>query len=381
MPNKQHSSSNVLIIGAGPAGLAVAARLTKAGIDYHLVEQSAQIANRWKRHYDRLHLHTVKAHSGLPYLPFPDHYPKYIPKDDLVAYYESYAKTFGIQPRFECGVSLIERNGNGWRVKFTTGEEATYQFVVVATGVNNAPFCPKIQGEEQFAGEILHSITYQNPKPFLGKKVLVVGMGNTGAEIALDLAEAGIDTAISVRGTVNIVPRDILGRSTQETALSLSKLPNWLNDSLGVLVRTLFIGNVSKYGLKLSDMPPSKQLRVTGKTPVIDLGTLNAIKAGRIKVKPSIEYVEIDQVVFSDQSSSSYDTILLATGYLPALAKFIPEISTQLASDGTPRQVIGTNLAEGLYFIGFDNFKPSGILGAIVVESAAILAHLQQQFQ
>ncbi|MEZ4687557.1 MAG: hypothetical protein R3B47_16285 [Bacteroidia bacterium] len=128
---------------------------------------------------------------------------------------------------------------------------------------------PHWEGEELFQGDIIHSRVYKNPKPFIGKNVLVVGMGNTGAEIALDLAEAGIPTRISVRSPVNIVPRDLLGRPVQTSAKMLAR-PSRLGDVIGAQIRRVFLATCGSTH-SLSDVPPMVQVRTTGKTPVIDL--------------------------------------------------------------------------------------------------------------
>ena len=120
-----------------------------------------------------------------------------------------------------------------WLTTTSTGLEILSDHVVIATGLNQVPHQPAYPGMEAFTGRLVHSKEYRNPDPFAGEEVLVVGMGNTGAEIALDLSENGVDTTISVRGPVNIVPRDVLGRPTQLTARMLARLPTGLADWLG----------------------------------------------------------------------------------------------------------------------------------------------------
>ena len=246
----ENNSPSVIIIGAGPAGLAVAGCLRAKGLDFVMLEQGEGVGESWRRHYDRLHLHTVKELSHLPGLPFPDAYPRYVSRDQLVAYMENYADHFDIRPLFGQAVRKIYRAGGGWKVECASGQSWESANVILAMGLNRRPFIPEFNGLDTFAGEVLHSSRYRNAGPFKGKKVLVVGMGNSGAEIALDLCEQGVETALSVRGPVNIVPRDVLGRPTQLTALALAKLPPWLGDRLGVLLRAITVGDLSKYGIK-----------------------------------------------------------------------------------------------------------------------------------
>ncbi len=355
----------VVIVGAGPAGLAIAACLRKANIPFVVLEKSNNIGNSWHQHYDRLHLHTVKAYSHLPYLPFPEGYPQYIPRKQLIQYFEDYAAHFDIQPRFNHGVTAIRRKGDYWQLETQSGEVLMAERVVMATGVNRIPNIPHLNGQETFAGEIVHSRAYKNATPFYGKKVLVVGMGNTGAEIALDLSEHGIATWISVRHPVNIVPRDAFGRPTQLTAMKLAKLPHWLGDRLGILLRSLTVGNLRKYGLQTPSMPPSQQLRVTGKTPVIDIGTLDQIKKGKIGVVPGIDRVEPDGVRFLDGKKIALDTIVLATGYKAGIQDFLESTEGLLDQYEVPKYLSGQDGYQGLFFLGYDNYSLGGILGII----------------
>lgn len=365
----------ILIIGAGPAGLAIAGRLRKHGLDFELVEQSGEIAYSWHKHYDRLCLHTVKQLSALPYLPFPEEYPLYVPRLDLIRYYKQYAEHFNIQPHFHTQINHIERTKEGkWEAQLKDGPSWLADNIIIATGVNRVPFHPHWDGQENFEGEIVHSRNYSNPKPFLGKKVLIIGMGNTGAEIALDLAEAGVETYISVRSPVNIVPRDFLGRPTQLTAKKLEKIPFGLGDWLGTQVRKLAVGNLKKYGLKTSRMPPAVQLKKTGKTPVIDLGTVELIKAGKIKILPDIDHFNIEGLIlFENDEQHHFDAIILATGYRAQIEDLLEDTDGLLDQNDVPKSPVGKGKHEGLYFIGFDNYKLGGILGTIITDSETIL--------
>lgn len=370
------SDTPVLIIGAGPGGLAMAGRLRRLGIGFEIIEKSSQVGQSWREHYDRLRLHTVKEHSHLPGLPFPDDYPRYVTRQMLVDYFEAYAKAFDIHPCFEEEARAIKPVEGGWSVQAASGKTFAARHVILATGVNRAPYRPSFPAEERFRGRILHSRFYKNPQAFSQQKVLVVGMGNTGAEIALDLSENGVATYLSVRGPVNIVPRDFLGRPTQKTALALAKLPHWLGDWIGAQVQWLAFGNLSRYGIKKPPMPPARQLRETGKTPVIDLGAVSQIKAGRIEVVPEIESFSEEGVRLKGGRELKLDSVILATGYRARVEEFLPFTEGLLNADELPVHCIGSGKYEGLYFIGFDNYQPGGILGAINRESDVIAGHI-----
>ncbi|MEZ4888423.1 MAG: NAD(P)/FAD-dependent oxidoreductase [Chitinophagales bacterium] len=362
-----------LIIGAGPAGLAVAGRLRKMNIPFEVVEQKDKIAWSWTNHYDRLHLHTVKQLSALPHLPFPKEYPTYVPRLDLVKYYETYAQTFDIQPHFNTSVTSIRQKANNhWLVETNTEKSFEVENVVIATGINRIPNFPTWKGQKSYQGQIVHSRNYKNPAPFAGQKVLVVGMGNTGAEVALDLSEKGIDTYISVRSPINFVPRDVNGRPVQLTAKQLAKLPFGLGDWLGMQIRKIVIGDLTKYGIPMSKMNPTVQLTTTGKTPVIDIGTVAQVKAGKIKVLPDIDYFYETGIAFKNGERHGFNAVIACTGYRSQLEDFLETTDGLLDKYDVPKQVVGIGDFEGLYFVGYDNYKLGGILGTIVTDSETV---------
>ncbi len=368
-----------LIIGAGPAGLAVAGQLRHRGLSFEMIEQTDKVAWSWHNHYDRLCLHTVKDLSHLPHLPFPDDYPQYVPRQLFAEYCEQYARHFEIKPHFNQAVNSVERSGASWIV--TTDKGMTFQAdrVIIATGVNRVPYWPVWPGQDEFGGTIEHTRVYKNPQPYLDKRVLIIGMGNTGAEVALDLAEHEVEVYLSVRSPVNIVPRDINGRPTQLTAKTLARLPFGLGDWLGTQIRKLVVGNLSRYGLETATMSPARQLRETGKTPVIDLGTVAKIKEGAIKIIPDIDHFTAEGVACTDGSSYRVDAVLLATGYRARVEDFLENTDQLLDKHGVPKSSVGQGLHEGLYFVGFDNYKLGGILGTIFTDSQTIADHIQQQ--
>jgi cation diffusion facilitator CzcD-associated flavoprotein CzcO len=366
-----------LIIGAGPAGLAVAGRLRKAGLDFEILEQTDKIASKWHTHYDRLLLHTVKSLSSLPHQDFPLDYPQYIPKQQLVEYYENYAKQFDIKPHFNCTVTSVIKKNDLWQIECANQKKFEAQNVIIATGLNRIPNVPNWKGKDIFEGEILHAASYKNPSKFKGKKVLVIGMGNTGAEIALDLAEAKIDVGVSVRSEIAVIPRDFLGRPIQLTAKKLAKLPFRLGDIIGALVRRITFGNIKKYGLPVSKTHPRILIQEHGRTPIIDLGTIAKIKKGEIRVfKDVLEFHE-NSIRFADNKIEDFDAVILATGYYPAITKFLKNKDSVLNYAGEPSNKIAKGEQKGLYFIGYDKFTLGGILGTLKNDSALILKSIK----
>lgn len=360
-----------IIIGAGPSGLAIAGRLTKLGIPYILLEKSENVGTEWRNHYDRLHLHTDKIHSALPHLPFPDDYPTFVSKAQYIQYLESYIQHFDIQPLYNQEVTGIEKVPKGWRIT-TKKDEFLTENVIVSTGYNRVPKLPHFINDALFEGEIIHSNSYKNGKDFAGKNVLVVGYGNSGAEIALDLYENGAKTYVSIRNPVNIVNRDFMGRSTQGLAIFLSKFGNTFYDFISKIFKRLSTGAMEGTGIPISPLAPSEQLRKLGKVPVIDVGTLKEIKAKNIKILPDIQEFSNDCIVFADGQKIKFDVVVMATGYHAHLEKIIKDVAPLLNERAYPKAMWSDEVAyKGLYFLGF-NLPLTGILRDINLSSAKI---------
>lgn len=371
------AGADVLIVGAGPAGLAVGGALAMAGRRARLLERGPSPGTAWHHHYARLHLHTVKELSALPGLPFPDDAPRYVPRQGVADYLAAYAAHHALDVRTGQAVTRVERNGAvGWRVVTEDGTAQSARAVVLATGANAVPVRPPLPGEDAFGGRIVHSHAYRDAAPFAGQRVLVVGMGNTGAEIALDLAEAGVATTISVRSPINVVRRDVLGRPTQRTAMLLAKLPPAWGDRLGVWLRDLTVGDLTPWGLRTPPVSPLRQLRETGRTPVIDLGTLDLVRAGRIAIRPGIASLTAGGVRFGDGREEPFDALLLATGYKPAVQPLLPGVDLPVDARGLPRDIVGRGDATGLYFVGFELTRPGGLLNTIADQARTVAAAL-----
>lgn len=365
-------STPVAIIGAGPAGLAVAACLRQAGLDFVMLEKEQQAAPAWRRHYERVHLHTTKRYSSLPFVPFPRDYPRYVPRDLFVEYLDGYARRFDIEPRFGETVRAIGRDGRGWRVEATSGSLRAWH-VVVASGYNAEPLRPGFAGIETFKGQMLHSADYRNAVPFAGQSVLVIGMGNTGAEIALDLVEGGARPTISVRGGVHIVPRELFGVPIQMVGMATRLGPQRVNDALFPIILDLVLGRLDKYGLSRPKQGLLQQIALASRIPVIDVGTIGQIREGAIKVAPDIAEISERGARFVDGRQGEFDAILLATGYRPGYARFL-----EPGIEPGPSGVNARASDLGLYLVGFHN-AVTGLLREIGIEAQAIADDIRQR--
>ena len=310
--------AETIVVGAGPAGLACAAALRRSGGSVIVLEKADRVAASWRHHYDRLHLHTHKRQSGLPGLPMPAAYPKYPSRDQLVAYLEDYAAHHRIAPRFGTTV-LGVRQRAGWVVETDTAT-LTAGNVIFATGIAGWPLRPAWPGMDSFPGRLIHSSDYANPKPFSRCRVLVVGLGNSGGEIAMDLCDAGNAVSLSVRSPVNVVPRDLLGIPILTLAILQRSLPYKLVDALNAPILRLAIGDLEPFGLRRPAKGPMTQVAEDGKIPLLDIGTIDRIRRGLITVRPGIARMSGADVHFDDGACAPFDVIIQATGYRPKSA-------------------------------------------------------------
>jgi indole-3-pyruvate monooxygenase len=370
------SHVEVVIVGSGPAGLAVGACLRRAVIPLVMLEREPRLGASWRHHYDRLHLHSDRVHSALPYLPLPRHYPKYPSRDQFVAYLESYARHFGLEPRFGQEVLSAHLRNGRWQ---TRTPEAVYssRYLVIATGHYARAQLPMWPGQETFGGEVVHSSAYKNGAPYRAKRVLVVGFGNSGGEIAIDLFEHGAKLALSVRGQVNVIPRDVLGVAILTIAIPLEKLPTRLADALAFPVVRLALGNLDRVDLQKAPEGPFGQIERRGRLPLIDVGTIALIRKGAIEVRPGIERFDGQGVVFIDGVRKRYDAVVLATGYRPTVDAFLEGASLLSDEHSNPSQS-GREVAPGLFFCGF-HVSPRGMLREIAIEAKRIALEIDRE--
>jgi cation diffusion facilitator CzcD-associated flavoprotein CzcO len=364
------NNPDAIIIGAGPAGLASAASMGALGLRATVLEKEDTVGSVWRRHYDRLHLHTDRGHSGLPGMAMPRSYPTYPSREQVVEYLESYAAHFRIEPVFDTTVLKVARDGAQWKVD-TNKAAVSAPVVVIATGWADFPYRPRWPGFDAFRGDLVHSSEYRNTSAYAGKRVLVVGFGNSGGEIALDLANAGIDTTLVVRGAVQILPRDLLGIPILSWAIAQKSLPARIVDFINAPVIRLAVGPIERLGLQRAAKGPRRMIEEDGRVPLLDIGTLARIRDGSIKVRGGIDHFTSDGVVFSGQGSQEFDAVILATGFRPDLRELLADVNGVLSQDGKPLVTGRATNAPGLYFCGLVA-SPTGQLREIGLEARRI---------
>jgi len=363
-------AGRTIIVGAGPAGLAAAACLWRAGVRATVLERAPAIGAAWRSHYDRLHLHTPKEGSALPGLAFPDEVPRYPSRAQVIEYLERYASLLPDPPRTNENVIGVRRHDGRWLVG-TTRAEHDADHLVIATGYNCVPHLPSWPDRERFEGEVLHSSAYSNGASYRGRDVLVIGFGNSGGAIAIDLVEHGARVALAVRGPVNIVPRDILGIPAQKFSIAERWLPPWMVDTVNGAILRFVRGDLTAYGLKRATIGPATQIATRGRIPLIDIGTVDLIKEGRIDVYPGVARFTRDAVLFTNGSTRRFDAVVLATGYRPGLDAFLENAASVCDERGVPLASGDRTALPGLYFCGF-RVTATGLLREIGLEARRI---------
>ncbi|MEV5234528.1 NAD(P)/FAD-dependent oxidoreductase [Streptomyces pseudogriseolus] len=348
----------VYVVGGGPGGLSVAYALRARGVRAVVLERSARVGDSWRRHYDRLHLHTTRRRSALPGLPMPRRFGRWPSRDDVVRYLEKYAEHHRLEIVTGVEVSRVERTpeGTGWLLRATGGRELTGAAVVVATGFNHTPRIPDWPGRETYTGEFLHASRYRNAKPFAGRDVLVAGVGNTGAEIAVDLVEGGASRVrLAVRTPPHIVRRSTAGWPAQYSGILVRRLPVPLVDRISRLQARIAVPDLSEHGLPRPETGLYSRVK-EGAIPVQDVGLIDAVRKGAVEVVAAVKGFEEGEVLLADGQRVAPDAVIAATGYERGLEGLVGGLGV-LDDRGRPvahgaRTPAG---APDLYFTGFTN--------------------------
>ncbi|MDH2393594.1 NAD(P)/FAD-dependent oxidoreductase [Streptomyces sp. HNM0663] len=362
----------VYVIGGGPGGLSAAAALRKRGVRAVVLEKSDAVGASWRGHYDRLHLHTTRRLSALPGLAVPRQFGRWVARDDVVRYLEKYAEFHELEIVTGVEVSRIEPAGADWLLYATGGRQLTGRAVVVATGYNHTPRLPDWPGRDTFRGDLRHARDYRNPAPYEGKDVLVVGVGNTGAEIAVDLAEGGAARVrLAVRTAPHIVRRSTAGWPAQRTGILVRRLPVWLVDKAGEVMRRLSVPDLAEHGMPRPDTGLYSRVK-DGAIPVQDVGLIDAVRSGGVEPVAALESFDDGKAVLADGTLLSPDAIIAATGYRRALEPLVGHLGV-LDERGRPlaRGARAHPKAPGLHFTGFTN-PISGMLREMALDARRI---------
>ena len=369
--------TNTLIIGSSISGLASAAALQKQGIEYIIIEKESQAVAPWRNHYERLHLHTNKRVSNLPYKKFDRSIPGYPSRQQVIDYLEDYQKEFNIHPVFNSEARSVKKEGDFWLTKTNT-ETFRSKYVIMATGPFAKPKPVNFKGMETFPGKLIHSYAYKTGKDFKEQKVLVVGFGNSACEIAIDLYEQGALPSMSVRSPVNVIPRDILGIPILEISQLMSRMPPRLADTINAPLMRLLFGDITKLGLKKMSYGPFEQIQKDGSIPVLDIGIIKHIRKGHIKIYEDIDHLEGSTVHFIDNKKENFDAIVAGIGYYQNAAEIVSADKTRfedLRSCVDKQKYFGK---DGLYFCGFW-IGPRGQIHEISLDAQKISKNIAQK--
>ena len=361
---------DAIIIGAGPGGLASTAVLRRRGIDALVLDREQQVGSAWRRHYERLHLHTARVTSHLPGYRIPRRYGRWVARRDVVTYLEDYAAHHALATELGVTVTRVDRADDGWTVRTDRGDRRA-GIVVVATGYNHTPHVPEWPGRDGYTGELLHASRYRVADAYRGKDVLVVGTGNTGAEIAVDLVEGG---AARVRLAVRTVPafvrRELGGMPNSVVSIGLRHLPPRVADRIIDLVGRASIPDLTAHGLPRPPAGVYSRLLADGAVPIIDVGLIEHLQRGTVTVVPAVVGFDGDKVLLRDAAPIAPEVVVAATGYTAGLAPLVGHLGV-LDERGLPAVLGGRPALPGLYFTGFTN-PLSGMFRELAIDARRI---------
>jgi cation diffusion facilitator CzcD-associated flavoprotein CzcO len=366
----------VVVIGAGPAGIASALALKDAGLSAVVLDRADEVASSWRGRYEGLRLNTWRRFSQLPGRPYPKGTPTFPSRDEVIDYLARHGGEEGMDIRLGTRVERIEADGSDWVIRTSTGELRAPQ-VIVATGLEGAPVIPEWAGRDTFAGELIHSGGYRSPGRYRGKRVLMVGPGCSGMEIANELANGDAAKVwLAVRTPPNIMLRQGPGPVPGDLiATWLWHLPTGLADRIARVAARLDVGDLTEYGLERPETGVFAGVRERGKVPaIVDGEVIDSIKEGRIEVVAAVSSLAPGWVELDDGSRVEPDAVICATGYERGLEPLVGHLGV-LGERGVPRALAPRPAAPGLRFVGYVP-RPGGIgyMGKEARRSASAIA-------
>ncbi|XP_065847520.1 probable indole-3-pyruvate monooxygenase YUCCA10 [Euphorbia lathyris] len=361
------AATTVIIVGAGPAGLATSACLNNLSIENIILEKENCSASLWRYHsYDCVHLHLAKKFCQLPYAPHDSETPTFMPKSKFIEYIDNYTAKNQINPMYNRCVEATSFDGcsGKWKVEarnLASNETEVYysKFIVIASGENNVGFIPRVPGLESFSGKIIHSNEYKSGNEFQGKQVLVIGCGNSGMEISFDLSKHGANPSIVIRSPFHVVTREMIYLGME----LLKYIPMKYVDALITLWARFKYGDLSSYGIQRPSLCPFSNKVITGRTPVIDVGTVQKIRSKEIKVVPEMVSIKENMVEFSDGTTQHFDVMVFATGYKSVANTWLKDYhyimnEKSMPKNPSPKHWKGENRS---YCVGFSGNGLNGI--------------------
>ncbi len=359
-------TDRLLVIGAGPVGLAMADALKQRGVAFDHVDASDGIGGLWRHGvYQGVHIVSSKKSTGFTDYPMPAHYPDFPSSTQMLRYLESFAHDRDLNASIELNRKVVRAAplaDETWQVTFEDGEERTYKGVVVCNGHHWDKRLPHYRG--RFTGSLIHSSDYKEPKQLRDKRVLVIGGGNSGCDITCEAARVGAACDWSLRSGYWFLPKIAFGRPL--TDLPIWGLPVWVQRLVLKSLVRVFIGDYRQYGLQR----PSHKL--FERHPAFGTDVLNYLRQGRIKPRPDIARFSGTKVHFVDGSVGEYDLIVAATGFNNAIP-FLPANLVPVENDIV--QVYGGAFPEAvknLYIVGWA--QPRNGFGAIISPAAKLYA-------
>jgi putative flavoprotein involved in K+ transport len=357
-------SADAVVIGSGPAGLAVARQLDhRHGVQTLVVDRAAAPAISWRKRYDNFRLNTTGFLSHLPGQRIPLTAGRWPTKEDMVRYFDRYVERQNIDVRLGCEVLRVDRSGDGWQLDTSSGEIRA-RAVILATGNYSAATIPPWPGLNGFNGDIVHSGTFTNGWPYRGRDVLVVGAGNSAADIAVQLANAGARRIwLAVRTPPHLVRRAI-GPFPSDLFLELfSRVPAGVVDPVFARLNRLMWGDLARYGFGRPPLGLKASVERRGRIPTLADELIDVVRLGRVKVVSAVDAIAGDGVILADGTSVAPQVVIVATGFGTDLQGLVGHLDV-LDEAGNPRGGFASSLGRGMFAIGY-GIPPSGPLRAI----------------